>query len=896
MFSSASTPTKSTAKSIFLIKEFHKQVQTPYRHLPFTIRILLENLLRNNKDNCNDHGIESLLSWDPEAKTAQEILFVPARVILQDFTGVPCIADLAAMRDAIVKLGVDPGLVNPSCPVDLVIDHSIQVDHFASENSLSENMKLEFERNKERYEFLRWGQQAFDNFDVIPPGMGIIHQINVEHLAQIVQDRNDSLYFDTVVGTDSHTTMVNGLGVLGWGVGGIEAEAVMLGQPLSMLVPQVVGIHLSGRLPIGTTTTDLVLTLVQKLRQVGVVGKFIEFFGEGLDALSVPDRCVISNMTPEHGATCSFFPVDQNTLDYLRLTGRSENHIKTIENYCKKQHVWRELGSDVNGTQIKYTQTIDFKLGDVLPCISGPKRPQDRILLSEIKSKWQQIKSESIARWRLDPNSKATLCDPHKKKESVLTHGCVVIAAITSCTNTSAPSLMLCAGLLAKKAVEYGLSVKPWVKTSLAPGSHAVTEYLNSAGLMPYLEQLGFYNVGYGCTTCIGNSGPLPDDVANAIDDGNLLACAVLSGNRNFEGRINSRCKANWLVSPPLVIAYALTGTLDFDPTNDPIGHDKNGNPVTLDMLWPTENELATCMKKSLSAKIFKKVYEDIYSGPKQWQDLKFSKGKLFLWDHQSTYIRKPPFLEAFQMRSPNLVMIREARCLAIVEDSVTTDHISPAGNIAKQSPAALYLHDNGVEPENFNSYGSRRGNHEVMMRGTFANIRFRNLMIPDIEGGETVYLPTGKIMTIFDAAKRYHQDKTPLIIIAGKEYGSGSSRDWAAKGPNLLGIQAVLAESFERIHKSNLIGMGILPLQFIGQNAASLGLDGTETYTIECCGKMTIASVFTVKALTTNGTTREFKMRARIDTANELQYYLNGGILPFTMKQMLKQNIHLLP
>ncbi|MDD4278916.1 aconitate hydratase AcnA [Candidatus Sumerlaeota bacterium] len=872
-----------TSCGYYSIRELERCACKSVQHLPFTLRILLENLLRNNTlQGTNDAAIETISAWNPNASEQKEIAFTPARVILQDFTGVPCIADLAAMRDAVAKVGGDPQTINPVQPADLVIDHSIQVDSTACDCAIANNMKMEFDRNHERYAFLRWGQQAFSNFRVVPPGNGIIHQINVEHLASVVKlnEKNIAL-FDTVVGTDSHTPMVNGLGVLGWGVGGIEAEAAMLGQPVTMLLPQVVGVHISGKLPVGTTATDLVLTLVQQLRKHGVVGKFVEFFGKGLDALSVPERCVISNMTPEHGATCGYFPVDAQTIEYLALTGRPQEQLTRIEEYCKTQGTWRETDSDTNNPQIRYSQVIEFNLADIVPCIAGPKRPQDRIALSDIKSAWQTIAKDN------DILNSSADADQNNK----LQNGSVVIAAITSCTNTAAPSLMLGAGLFAKKAVELGLKTKPWVKTSLAPGSHVVTDYLRAAGLLPYLEQLGFNVIGYGCTTCIGNSGPLAPEIAKAIDDEKLFVCSVLSGNRNFEGRINSRCKANWLVSPALVIMYAIKGTIDFDPTTEPIGFTPDNKPVMLADLWPADDEIKTLAQKIITPMMFSETYKQVFDGTKEWEDLPIPTGDQFAWNTDSTYIKEPPFVENFQIQPPPTPTITGARCLAVVGDSVTTDHISPAGNIAKDSPAANYLRACGIEEKDFNSYGSRRGNHEVMARGTFANIRFHNLMLKGTEGGKAIYLPTGEIMSIYQAAMLYQNEKTPLIIIAGKEYGSGSSRDWAAKGPALLGIKMVLAESFERIHRSNLIGMGILPLQFEpGENAQNLGLNGTETFNVENCFEKDNSFRRKVKITATacDGKEKSFTMVVRLDTPIEQQYYINGGILPYMLRQLL--------
>ena len=849
--------------------------------LPFSLRILLENLLRlEDGQLVRKQDIEALATWNPKAKPEKEIAFTPARVILQDFTGVPCVVDLAAMRDAIRKIGGDPKRINPLQPVELVIDHSVQVDFFGTPGAFSENSKLEFERNQERYQFLRWGQQAFKNFSVVPPETGIVHQVNLEYLAKVVfkNEVNGELcaYPDTLVGTDSHTTMINGLGVLGWGVGGIEAEAAMLGQPVSMLIPEVIGFKLFGKLKEGATATDLVLTVTQILRKKGVVGKFVEFFGQGLDGLSLPDRATIANMAPEYGATMGFFPVDEETLRYLRLSGRSEDQIALTEQYCKEQGLFRTASTP----DPVFSDVLELDLGTVEPCLAGPKRPQDRVALKDAKKSFAEALPSMMKE-----KSRTAPAGPDE-----IGHGSVVIAAITSCTNTSNPSVLMAAGLLAKKAVARGLSVKPWVKTSLAPGSKVVMEYLKKAGLLDSLEKLNFHLVGFGCTTCIGNSGPLPEAVGKVIKDNELVAAAVLSGNRNFEGRVNPLVRANYLASPPLVVAYAIAGTLNIDLATEPIASDKEGNPVFLKDLWPSQKEISEAMA-FVDADMFKKQYAKVFEGDEAWRGLKIPIGDTFRWDEKSTYVKNPPYFENMPDNPKPLQDIRGARALALLGDSVTTDHISPAGSIAKDSPAGKYLIEHGVNPKDFNSYGARRGNHEIMMRGTFANIRLKNLLVPGVEGGMTRHLPDGAQMSIYDAAMKYRGENVPLIVIAGKEYGSGSSRDWAAKGPALLGVKAAIAESFERIHRSNLIGMGVLPLEFEpGENRETLGLTGHEVYQIEGISedlkqrkKLKVSAVL-------DGKTQSFTVTCRIDTPDELAYYRNGGILQYVLRELRKR------
>jgi aconitate hydratase len=867
--------------------------------LPFSLRILLENLLRHGDEiYVTDEDVEFLANWDPLAKPSQEIAFVPSRVLLQDFTGVPAIVDLAAMRDAMVELGGSPARINPLSPVELVIDHSVMVDHFGAADSLNRNTEIEIERNLERYKFLRWGQTAFENFRVVPPGTGIVHQVNLEYLARCVftqqRDAEQLAYPDTLVGTDSHTTMINGLGVLGWGVGGIEAEAAMLGQPITMLIPQVVGFRLVGKLPEGATATDLVLTVTEQLRQFGVVGKFVEFFGSGLASLSLADRATISNMAPEYGATCGIFPVDAETIRYLQLTGRDEHRLQLVESYMRRLGLWH----DADTPEAVYSAVLTLDLSEVVPSIAGPRRPQDRIALTEAKSGFLRLLSEHNAQAQADvrvtdfdeegghPPSDAGAVELSYRGETFnLEQGAVVIAAITSCTNTSNPAVLVAAGLLARNARKLGLKTKPWVKTSFAPGSKVVTDYLQRTGLMEELEALGFYLVGYGCTTCIGNSGPLAREISQAINAGNLLVTSVLSGNRNFEGRIHQDVRANYLASPPLVVAYALAGNMAVDLYNDPIGYDQGGTPVTLADIWPDNAEIQRVMVGALDAAMFRGKYQDVYSGNETWNNLPVETGERYAWS-ESTYVRRPTFFERIAETQPGVAPIQDARCLVKVGDSITTDHISPAGAIAIDSPAGCYLQAHQVAPQDFNSYGSRRGNHEVMMRGTFANVRLRNQLAPGTEGSWTRHFPSGEQLSIFDAAERYRQEQTPLIVLAGKEYGTGSSRDWAAKGPALLGVKAVLAESYERIHRSNLIGMGILPLQFVaGESADSLTLDGTEYFSIPAVAVG--QDLVEVSARREGGRTLSFSAKIRIDTPNEFAYYENGGILHFVLRRL---------
>jgi aconitate hydratase len=862
--------------------------------LPYSMKILLENLLRREDDAfVKADDIRAVAGWDAKAGVQKEISFMPARVLLQDFTGVPCVVDLAAMRDAVIALGGNPNRVNPLQPVELVIDHSVQVDYFGRPDAFSLNAELEFSRNRERYAFLRWGQRAFNNFKVVPPDTGIVHQVNIEYLARVVVSQDvDGVtlaYPDTLVGTDSHTTMVNGLGVVGWGVGGIEAEAAMLGQPSSMLIPQVLGFRLTGSMPKGTTATDLVLTITEVLRKHGVVGKFVEFFGEGLSALTIADRATLGNMCPEYGATVAIFPIDHMTLDYLRLTGRDASQVALVEQYAMAQGLFRTPGSP----DAIYSETIALDLGSIEPSLAGPKRPQDRVSLSKAKTAFQaalptmQMPAKASGGAAAATRSAVAVAEPAVE---VLDHGAVVIAAITSCTNTSNPSVMIGAGLVAKKAVERGLQRRPWVKSSLAPGSKVVTEYLDAAGLTPYLDQLGFNLVGYGCTTCIGNSGPLPDEIAATVREKNLVVCSVLSGNRNFEGRIQQDVRANYLASPPLVVAYALAGWITTDITTEPLGHDPSGRPVYLKDIWPTEHELQETMLKAVTADMFRRSYSDVFRGDVRWQSLEVPEGSVFAWDRASTYVRKPTFLEGMTMDPAPLTDIAGARVLAVLGDSVTTDHISPAGSIKVDGPAGKYLIEKGVKPTDFNSYGARRGNHEVMMRGTFANVRLRNLMAPGTEGGWTLYQPTGELMTIYDASVAYQVARVPLMIFAGKEYGSGSSRDWAAKGTFLLGVKAVVAESFERIHRSNLVNMGVLPLQFkLGDNAASLRINGTESFRlIGVADGLRPRGDLLIIATETDGSTREFSVTVRIDTPEELIAFKHGGILPYVVRQLV--------
>jgi aconitate hydratase len=910
--------------------------------LPFSLKILLENLLRREDGvNVTADDIEFLAKWDAKAEPSREIAYMPARVLMQDFTGVPAIVDLGAMRDAIKTLGGDPERVNPLVPAELVIDHSVQVDEFGTPGAYEANSLLEFQRNRERYAFLKWGQTAFRNFSAVPPGMGICHQVNLEYLARVVftteVNGESQAYPDTLVGTDSHTTMINGLGVLGWGVGGIEAEAAMLGQAVSMLVPQVVGFKLTGKLREGATATDLVLTVTQALRKLGVVGKFVEFYGPGIAALPLADRATISNMAPEYGATCGIFPVDAETLRYLKLTGRSDEQIALVEAYYKEQGLFHTEKSP----EAEYTQTLELDLAAVEPSVAGPKRPQDRVLLKDAAesfakqlpsllaptakplgtrtaSMWEPtaITDIALAAGAEDNEGPATSSANTKAAgqdrtfrsgpitttvkerfnidpDKYLDHGSVVIAAITSCTNTSNPSVMMAAGILAKKAVEKGLTVPPWVKTSLAPGSRVVTDYYQKSGLLPYLEKLRFNVVGYGCTTCIGNSGPLPADVSKSIDEHGLVAVSVLSGNRNFEGRVNVDVRANYLMSPPLVVAYALAGRIGHNFDTEPLGKDQKGSPVYLKDIWPSQQEVAAAIEKGVSSEGFRREYATVSDGDASWQGLSFPTGDVYKWERDSTYIRQAPYFDGMKKKPDAVTDILGARVLAVLGDSVTTDHISPAGSIKANGPAGKYLAEHGVKPADFNSYGSRRGNHEVMVRGTFANVRLRNKLAPGTEGGVTRLLPEGEQMSIFDASVKYAERKVPLVILAGKEYGSGSSRDWAAKGPNLLGVRAVIAESFERIHRSNLVGMGILPLQFEeGQNVESLGLTGEEVYDFAWLtnllkSKFSNGHTLKVKAKSADGSVKEFNARVRIDTPQEIEYYEHGGILLYVLRQL---------
>jgi aconitate hydratase len=864
--------------------------------LPFSIRVLLESVLRNCDDfSVRQEDVKNLAAWNAAAPAKQEVPFKPYRVVLQDFTGVPAVVDLAAMRSAMQRIGGDPEKINPLIPVDLVIDHSVQVDFFGTDLSLAKNVEMEFKRNRERYEFLRWGQQAFDNFSVVPPNVGIVHQVNLEYLARVVaiQETADGPVAvpDTLVGTDSHTTMINGLGVLGWGVGGIEAEANMLGQPLYMLMPEVVGFELTGSIPAGATATDMVLRVVEILREEGVVGKFVEFFGTGMNKMSVADRATIANMAPEYGATMGFFPVDGVTLDYLRQTGRSEANVQLVERYSKEQGLFR---TD-DGPKLNYTKTLSLDLSTVEPSLAGPKRPQDRIPLREMKKSFTDSLTAPIGKtgFGLPPGELGKTAEVKADGESSqIGHGAVVIAAITSCTNTSNPSVMIGAGLLAKKAIEKGLSVPGHVKTSLAPGSRVVTEYLNKAGLTECLDKLGFNTVGYGCTTCIGNSGPLPPAVANAIKTSNLVASAVLSGNRNFEGRVNPLTKANYLASPPLVVAYALAGSTDVDLHNDPIGQDQNGADVFLKDIWPTPEEIRETMASSITPEMFTQQYGEGVKGNDLWNAIDVASGAIYPWSDQSTYIQHPPFLDCVTGQEvPDIVPIKGARVLALLNDSVTTDHISPAGAIASDGPAGKYLQEKGVDIRDFNSFGSRRGNDRVMVRGTFANIRIRNQLAPGTEGGVTRYLPTDEVMSIYDASMKYQADGVPLVVLAGTEYGTGSSRDWAAKGTLLLGVKAVITASYERIHRSNLVGMGILPLEFAdGATWQSLGLSGEETIDIpDLSNDLEPRSTITVTATAADGTVKKIPCVVRIDTPVEMQYYRNGGILQTVLRNLSK-------
>jgi aconitate hydratase len=877
--------------------------------LPYTLRILLENVLRHGEDA----DVEAITGWEPRTEPSRDISYRPARVLHQDFTGVPAIVDLAAMRNAMRDLGGDPSRINPQLPSELVIDHSVQVDEYASAQARFRNAELEFERNRERYAFLRWGQGAFDNFKVVPPNTGIVHQVNLEFLARVVESRDGQAFPDTLVGTDSHTTMINGLGVLGWGVGGIEAEAAMLGEAVSMLVPQVVGFKVTGSLPEGATATDLVLTVTQILRQTGVVGKFVEYFGPGLAGLALADRATIGNMSPEYGATCGFFPVDDETLRYLRLTGRSEERVALVEAYCKENGFWHDAGHEP-----EYSQIVELDLSTVEPSLAGPRRPQDRVPLREAKESFLETletfgvdygnaRDEAVAESfpasdppssveggdggaRVEMDGGVAVADRPKTvpvsmdgREFELEHGSVVIAAITSCTNTSNPQVMVGAGLLARNAVERGLERKPWVKSSLAPGSKVVTEYYEQAGLQQYLDELGFQTVGYGCTTCIGNSGPLPEEISAAVADGDLVVCSVLSGNRNFEARIHPEVKANYLASPPLVVAYALAGRMDLDLVNEPLGQGSDGEDVYLHDIWPGSDEIQETISRAVHGEMFERTYADVFTGDPAWRELPVPEGDLFAWDPGSTYVRRPPYFDGMSREPGQVEDIHGARCLVRVGDSVTTDHISPAGAIKPDSPAGNYLVEHGVERKDFNSYGSRRGNHEVMVRGTFANVRLKNLLVPGSEGTWTVHVPSGEEMTIFEASQRYLSEGTPLLVLAGKEYGSGSSRDWAAKGPNLLGVRAVIAESYERIHRSNLLMMGILPLQFMdAENAESLGLSGREEFAIEGVENGEAREV----AVRADG--REFRARVRLDTPREREYLRHGGILRFVLRRLL--------
>jgi len=852
--------------------------------LPFSLKILLENLLRTEDGaNITAKQIEALASWNPDSQPDTEIQFTPARVIMQDFTGVPCVVDLATMREAIAELGGDPTRVNPLAPAELVIDHSVIADTYGTKDSFQQNVDIEYERNQERYRFLRWGQSAFDEFKVVPPGTGIVHQVNIEYLARVVMVRNvngvERAYPDTVVGTDSHTTMVNGLGVLGWGVGGIEAEAALLGQPVSMLIPRVVGFKLKGSLPVGTTATDLVLTITEMLRKNGVVGKFVEFYGPGVSALPMANRATIGNMSPEYGSTVAIFPIDEETIQYLELTGRSREQLALVENYAKRQGIWH----DPTATP-RYSEHLELDLASIVPSIAGPKRPQDRVALSDAKSAFEK----SVPTYLSEKSAKNPVAITVNSREGSVTHGSVVIASITSCTNTSNPSVMIGAGLLAKKAVEKGLQSKPWVKTTLAPGSKVVTNYYEKAGLTPFLEKLGFNLVGYGCVTCIGNSGPLPVEVSKAVNDNDLAVAAVLSGNRNFEGRISPDVKMNYLASPPLVVAYSIAGSMDHDFDKDPLGKDSTGNDVFLKDIWPTPAEIQAVIDSVVSSEMFKKDYSSVFAGDHRWTSLATPTGKVFEWDARSTYVRKPPYFDGMPRNPVPVTDIKGARVLAKLGDSVTTDHISPAGSIKVDSPAGKYLAEHGVAKADFNSYGSRRGNHEVMIRGTFANIRLKNLLLTGVEGGFTRnFIAGGEQSTIYDASMAYQAAKIPLVILAGKEYGSGSSRDWAAKGTALLGVKAVIAESFERIHRSNLIGMGVLPLQFLdGQNAESLGLTGEEVFSIEGVTALNNGGIpSSVKVIAGE---KSFTAKVRIDTPGEADYYRHGGIMQYVLRSLL--------
>lgn len=900
-------------------------IETKFPHakkLPYSLKILLENLLRREDGvTVTAREIEALANWQPKAEPEHEIAFMPARVLMQDFTGVPAIVDLAAMRDAMKKLGGDPKRINPLQPAELVIDHSVQVDEFGTPAAFAANEALDYERNIERYAFLRWGQKAFANFQVVPPATGIVHQVNLEYLARVVMTSpahlhpaglggtGDGLaYPDTVVGTDSHTTMINGLGVLGWGVGGIEAEAAMLGQPVSMLIPHVVGFRLFGKLREGATATDLVLTVTEMLRKKGVVGKFVEFFGAGLTSLPVADRATIANMAPEYGATCGIFPVDAETISFLKFSGRPKELVDLVEAYTKEQGLFHTAQTPA----AEYTDVLELDLSKVEPSVAGPSRPQDRVALGQVgqsfadalpklqaSAKPKKPAESGPLRMANEGGAQENVTQPERDHTQVaesganLHNGSVVIAAITSCTNTSNPSVMLAAGLVAKKALERGLQTQPWVKTSLAPGSKVVTDYLVDSGLLTALEKLRFNVVGYGCTTCIGNSGPLPEAVAKSIEANHLVAASVLSGNRNFEGRVHPEVRANYLMSPPLVVAYALAGRIDFDIVKEPLGYDKGGHPVHLKDIWPTHQEITDCVQKSVKSDMFRKQYAEVFKGDARWQTMPTPEGALFAWDAKSTYVKHPPYFEGMKLEPPALQDIVGARVLAVLGDSITTDHISPAGSIKASSPAGLYLIQHGVQPKDFNSYGARRGNHEVMVRGTFANVRLKNRLAPGTEGGVTRHLPDGTQMSIFEASEKYRAEKVPLLILAGKEYGSGSSRDWAAKGPMLLGVRAVIAESYERIHRSNLIGMGVLPLQFLpGESAEKLGLTGEEVFDIRGLAARGLArSKIEITAKSPDGKTRSFHALVRIDTPQEVEYYRHGGILQYVLRQLLKGN-----
>jgi aconitate hydratase len=856
--------------------------------LPYSLKILLENLLRfEDGVNITREDIEALLRWDPKATPSHEIAFTPARVIMQDFTGVPCVVDLAAMREAIVRLGGDAKRVNPLAPAELVIDHSVQVDEYGSQRALKDNTAIEFQRNGERYAFLRWGQSAFSNFAVVPPNTGIVHQVNLEYLGRVVFEREDAkgriAYPDTLVGTDSHTTMINGLGVLGWGVGGIEAEAAMLGQPVTMLIPQVVGFRLSGQLPAGATATDLVLTVTEMLRKKGVVERFVEFYGDGLAGLPLADRATIANMSPEFGSTVAIFPIDEETIRYLELSGRAQEQVALVTAYAKAQGLWRSTGM----REPQYTDLLELDLGQVVPSLAGPKRPQDRVPLDRAQSVARAaVEKAAEERRRRTPNATGRATAAIDGVPAEIRDNAVLLAAITSCTNTSNPAVMVGAGLLARNARARGLKAKPWVKTSLSPGSRVVTDYLTKSGLQGDLESVGFYTTGYGCQSCIGNSGPLKPEISAAVREADITGAAVLSGNRNFEGRVHPEVKLNFLASPPLVVAYALAGTMDVDLTREPLGTGSDGNPVYLKDVWPSPADVQGIITKNVNSLMFRKSYSDVFKGDENWNAIKVPAGTSYAWDERSTYVRNPPYFAGMTMQPVTPGDIRAARVLALLGDSVTTDHISPAGSIARSSPAATYLVDHGVQPADFNSYGARRGNHEVMMRGTFANIRLRNLLMPGIEGGVTVHIPSGTQGSIYDVAMKYKSDGTPLVVVAGKEYGTGSSRDWAAKGTMLLGVRAVIAESFERIHRSNLIGMGVVPLQFMdGQSVQSLGLNGRELYEIAGLSGGSAKTV-TITARE-GGSVKEFKVRVRIDTPKELEYFRHGGILQYVLRTL---------